>query len=117
MYPKLLENLGSTWKANTTTIKQCEEFVCRLYGQQDDIVSIHSLRCKVFRKAKGKMESLPPTQDALVQHIKRANYQRLIWKNALQSDPETLCPTTSGWKIDQSFMLVPILNTKNIVCS
>jgi hypothetical protein len=42
------------------------------------------------------METIPPTRDALMQHVKRACYQAVfIWNQALSSCPSV--PTPSEW--------------------
>jgi hypothetical protein len=42
------------------------------------------------------METIPPTRDALTQHVKRACYQAVfIWNQALSSCPSV--PTPSEW--------------------
>ena len=45
-----------------------------------------------------KLRSLPPTSDALAQHVYCAHYQTMIWKSALDSGPpEAADPTKYGW--------------------
>ena len=41
---------------------------------------------------------LPPTKDELLQHIKRANYQSFVWKQALDSSFEVESPVGHGWQ-------------------
>jgi len=42
---------------------------------------------------------LPPTESALLHHLKRANYQTYIWKNALQATIPMQEPEGEGWKV------------------
>ena len=42
---------------------------------------------------------LPPTNDELMQHIRRANYQSMVWKRSLERDPEIPNPDGYGWKL------------------
>ena len=35
-------------------------------------------------KKKNHLKNLPPTKDALIQHVRRVFYQVLIWKTAIQ---------------------------------
>ena len=43
------------------------------------------------------MEKLPPTQDALLQHVKRAVYQVGIWATSTQSHQVSPSPQNHGW--------------------
>ena len=53
------------------------------------------------------LENIPPTQGALVQHVRRAVFQAgYIWGQALIVQQEVLSPTEWGWKESES-MLVP----------
>lgn len=60
---------------------------------------IQSLRCSLFRKTKANIENLPPTKDALVQHILRAHYQTLVWKQCLVAQSSLPSPMDCGWYI------------------
>ena len=42
---------------------------------------------------------LPPSKAALKQHLRRANYQAYLWKNALQSSIEDVQPDGQGWQL------------------
>ena len=84
--------LGDEVDISESVKKILEEFVCHLYGDVKE-TSINKLR---YKKARQKftaaqflsscegtdMTLLPPSQAALTMHIKRANYQALVWKNA-----------------------------------
>ena len=49
---------------------------------------------------------LPPTKQALVQHIRRANYQAAVWKAALTASPEIPGPDGQGWKVTDGHLTV-----------
>ena len=51
-----------------------EKFVCKLY-EQHDVEQVNVARYNMFRLAPKSENAMPPNQDALTQHIKRANYQ------------------------------------------
>ena len=45
-----------------------------------------------------KLKSLPPSHDAFVQQVHRAQHQVIIWKSTTQSDPPDLDPIQYGWQ-------------------
>jgi len=51
------------------------------------LTSLADLRCSIFSKKKDppKIKSLPPTDDAAVQHVRHARLQVLIWRAADQA--------------------------------
>ena len=57
-------------------------FISLLYSPKSD-GDVNLLRYKLFYQKQATNEKLPPTQDSLIQHTKRANYQTYIWRNAL----------------------------------
>lgn len=53
---------------------------------------------------------LAPTKDVLQKHIMRANYQCLVWKQALSPRPRLPSPTSCGW-VQDCGQLRPVLLT------
>ena len=43
------------------------------------------------------MSHLPPCRESLKMHVRRANYQALIWKKADQATPSIPLPDGHGW--------------------
>lgn len=78
----LLTSIGETSPPTQRTIADAEAFVCQLYHKGTREVEINKERAAAFCKVKKNIDSLPPTQDALHLHIRRANYQSMIWKRA-----------------------------------
>jgi hypothetical protein len=109
--PHLLLQLGVAHSPGARVLAKAEEFVCRLYDPTSATKSIHTQRCSQFRKGKGILDNLPPTQDALLLHIRRAHYQALVWRNSTVANPELPNPQTSGWCMEQD-KLLPVLMTK-----
>jgi hypothetical protein len=64
-----LSKLGQNFLMTDHTIVA---FTCKLYGD----VSVNEVRS-------AQASQLPPTQDALEQHVLCANYQAAIWRRAL----------------------------------
>ena len=77
-----LNLLGSSFDISDQLCKMCEAFVCRLYGSKV-YTTINNLRYHMFATKAAQGHQLPPTQDALKQHIRRANYQAGVWLCAL----------------------------------
>ena len=48
------------------------------------------------------MESIPPTKDALLQHLKHVTYQAGIWTTSELTEQNRPSPESSGWKRDDS---------------
>ena len=102
----VLSLLGVAHTPDDQVLARCGKFICRLYE------SVYTLRCKQFRKGKGKLESLTPTRDALLLHIQRAHFQALVWRNSLVPNPDIPCPTKNGWHLNEN-KLVPTLMTRD----
>ena len=45
---------------------------------------------------------LPPCRESLKMHVRRANYQALVWKKADQPTPSIPGPDGHGWTIDEN---------------
>ncbi|CAH3031303.1 unnamed protein product, partial [Pocillopora meandrina] len=81
-----LGSLGERVPARQDDLNKLERFVCALYN--DHLCqSVNELRYKLFCKSKSlQSHQLPPTKEALENHLMRANYQSFIWKHALQTE-------------------------------
>ena len=70
--------------------------MCLLYGAKTK--SVNEARYEIFCTASGAEQSMPPTKDALTEHLKRANYQCAIWRRALVPKNQAPTPVGRGWK-------------------
>ena len=100
MNPALRQTFGSLGErvpARQDDLNKLERFVCALYN--DHLCqSVNELRYKLFCKSKSlQSHQLPPTKEALENHLKRANYQSFIWKHALQTEVNQ-SPDGQGWQ-------------------
>ncbi|CAH3173624.1 unnamed protein product [Porites lobata] len=94
-------------------IKQCVKFVFSLYPTTKKTPSsLDELRYLLFCQKRQKSEALPPTSDSFIQHLKRANYQVLVWRKSLVGNQDLPEPQCSGW-IEEDGVLCPILMTSN----
>ncbi len=97
--------LGISVNVSASTIKCIEEFICSLYNTNGRGVSINKIRHHLFGKHCKKPRSvffkMPPTLDAPIQHIKRANIQLLIWHKALIANPRIPPAVGNGWRMEE----------------
>ena len=70
-----------------------------LYDCTSDLETVNNARKWLFTKS---LENIPPTQEALKQHIKRASYQAHCWNMVLIKIPELPNPAECGWWKDST---------------
>ena len=58
-----------------------------LYDKTSSLSSVNETRKELFCQKNRAMENLPPTQDALLQHVRRKVYQAGIWTTSTQLEP------------------------------
>ena len=76
-------------------------FVCTAYRPKGlQISSIPDLRWHIFCKCKAESEKLPPTMDALKQHILRTHVQARIWGQAAHPKQVPLDPLQNSYHKD-----------------
>ena len=92
----------------TTPSKECikqwlplvERFIVLLYHRTSSLETVNEARKKPFTQKGRSIDRLPPTQAALVEHIKRAAYQAgHCWAQAMIAAPELPFPSEWGWKV------------------
>ena len=94
-----IQALGEDIVVDKSTTNVIEKLFCHLYGMPEEN-EINDARYRKFCKNKiPEPHQLPPTKDELLQHIKRANYQSLIWKRALHANPDITSPVGNGWSL------------------
>lgn len=72
-----------------------ERFTCIMYDNTTPHVDVNELRQELFTRRVKMMEKLPPTQNALLQHVNRCLYQASIWRGSL--NPKISAPTPEGF--------------------
>ena len=78
-------------------LELCERFVVLLYDRASSSNSVN-FACKKLYARKHNIDSIPPTQDALIQHLRRAVLQSgHIWSQALVAHPVLPSPDKWGW--------------------
>jgi hypothetical protein len=102
-YQKLFEEVGLNWTVSNELFAGLERFTCELYSIKNT-TSVNDCRYRLFCAKNGEIDShqLPPAQDCLELHIRRANYQAAIWRRSLQANDDTPSPHGHGWLLKQS---------------
>ena len=96
-----------------------EHFTVIVYDKTSDLQHVNEARQEMFCQKEKSMERLPPTQDALLQHTKRAAYQAGIWCTSDQIEQHVPSPEYWGWTLAEDTW-IPVWTTLPIaakVCS
>ena len=57
------------------SISAIERFICLMYGKTTYISNVNNCWRMLFMKKSKTVSKIPPTRNALIQHVKRAEYQ------------------------------------------
>ena len=65
-----------------------QQFVVYVYLRKFDFIDLDELRCQMFVNSNSNdFRTLPPSKDALLQHLLRASYQLgWVWGNSLSQE-------------------------------
>jgi len=89
--------------------QRIERLIVVLYSKTCHLTSVNGAREELFCRKNRKMNMIPPTQDALQQHVKRAVYQAGIWTTSTQVKQVIPSPEDFGWSKDPlSQLWVPV---------
>ena len=71
-----------------------------MYSSTSQFSDANEARMNMFFEKSQNLEVVPPTKNALLQHVKRAIHQCGVWSRALE--PQQNLPSLSdfGWKQD-----------------
>ena len=84
-------------------LERLERFVILMYDRTSPLSDVNSTRRQLFTQKGRVLEAMPPTQDALRQHILRAAYQAgHCWGQAELKDPVLPSPGDWGWCLQDS---------------
>ena len=112
--PDLLEHLGEESQISADVLAKAEAFVCKFYNLGTREVEINKKRAAAFRKSKKDLDALPLTQDALILHIKRANYQTMVWHKALEPCPSLPKPEDSRWYYSEGLLKRKLMTREEV---
>ena len=97
----LVTDLGQEISEETFTV--FERFIILMYDRTSSRSNINCARQYLFTKKGLQICKIPPIQDALRQHIKRAMYQSVhVWRQALVTEPVLPKPDEWGWVMSGS---------------
>ena len=74
-----------------------EAFTCVLYDRSTTCEEVNDLRKDLFPRKVQRMQHLPPTQAALLQHVNRSMFQSSIWLRSFETQQKVSCPEVFGW--------------------
>uniref|UniRef100_UPI00358F0BB1 uncharacterized protein n=1 Tax=Myxine glutinosa TaxID=7769 RepID=UPI00358F0BB1 len=93
------------------TLATLERYVVLLYDRTCTCSEVNLARNKLFAKKSRSIEAIPPTQAALVQHVKRATYQGgHCWGQSLVPHCYLPSPCDWGW-VDNDGQFDPLWTT------
>jgi len=98
-------------------IRILEEFTCRMYDSATECTDINVLRANKFDAKHMSDEKLPPNQNSLEQHIKRAYYQARLWRTATVAIPIYIFKATDYGYVNENNCFTIQWVTDEIACS
>lgn len=92
---------------NEPSLDVSERFVISMYDPKVKHRSLGECRRVLFSIKRKPIDKIPPTRDALEQHIKRALLQASIWTQCLKKNTATYKPEEWGWMVTGTGKYVP----------
>ena len=74
---QLLSSPSITKELLESHLHTIEAFVCKLYGMDNDVSTVNGARLQLFSFSGNIFDQLPPSSDALFQHLLRVTYAGL----------------------------------------
>lgn len=75
-----------------------EAFVVKMYDPSCESRTVNEARLELFARKQREYDFIPPTREALIQHVKRAAYPAgHVWGQTIISNPQLPDPTEWGW--------------------
>ena len=102
----LMRNLGKVFyrlshapaEVTNDDMDEIERFFVVLYKRTSPLKKVNEARKQLFAHGNRKVENIPPTKEALRQHVKRAVFQAgHIWGQSQIAKPEIPSPADWGW--------------------
>jgi hypothetical protein len=107
---ELISKLGEHYTVTTQVCENLIEFTIKTIYSDTKSTTLGQARATKWRQMKHKCTSrLPPDEDSLRHHIKRANYQTAVWNNYKNPDTPP-SPLNHGWT-SRSGILLPIMSS------
>ena len=81
-----------------SSLELIERFVVLLCDRTSNVTKVNEARQELFVKKSRTLENIPPTQEALLQHTKRAVIQGgFVWGQCSLKHSDIPCPSNWGW--------------------
>ena len=88
---------------------EIERFVVLLYSCTLQVTTVNAARKQLFSYSNRKLENIPPSRAALLQHAKHASLQAgHVWGQAMIADPSLPSPSEWGWQKDNDGNWIPL---------
>ena len=94
--------------SNDKHFMNVQKYVVNLYSRNSKLTCVNEARQDIFCHKSQNMESLPPTENALLQHTKCNIFQSGIWSLSLENNPVIPDPQSFGWNLDCNAMFAPV---------
>jgi len=103
VYPEITATFSmlsnSTVQISEDMIANIERYIVLLYSRSSDAYRVNEARRELFVRGTRLLENIPPTQAALIQHVRRAAYQAgLVWGQSLVTQQKLPSPGIWGWE-------------------
>lgn len=102
VYPEVTESFVRVAtemnEISKTDFEKIERYVVLLYDRTSLSLNVNECRRNLFTKKARAVEAIPPTKDALEQHVRRAILQSRIWTSATKKLIYEFDITKWGWQ-------------------
>ena len=95
---------------NSEHFKRIERYVVVLYDKTSSLSFVNEAREELFCRKSRTIDNIPPTQDALLQHTRRAVYQAGVWTST-QAHQMLPSPNQFAWSKATSGSWEPVWKT------
>ena len=110
-----LTSIGDTNARMDTVLAQATKFICATYGKVVEACMLMTeCRLKMWKIKTGKsttsspnLNSLPPTDEAFMENVRRCHLQVTVWESALCDSPQQMDPCQYGWEVDPHGVPIP----------
>ena len=107
-----LTNAPSCFSLESLHMEKLERFVVVMYSKGCGLAKVNEARHRLFTSGKKTLESIPPSQAALFEHIKRALLQAsFYWNQATSVHQEIPYFREWGWQREDSGVWLPYWTT------
>ena len=107
-----LTNAPSCFSLESLHMEKLERFVVVMYSKGCGLAKVNEARHRLFTSGKKTLESIPPSQAALFEHIKRALLQASFhWNQATSVHQEIPDFREWGWQREDSGVWLPYWTT------